>query len=98
VRSLIAETVKRFGIIDILVLNAGIVLGNKGLEGTSEADFDTAYAVNVKAPFFLVKVFAYYIYWMRLYVIKLLMNATNVYRRQCRTSLKAVASFFFPHL
>jgi 3-oxoacyl-[acyl-carrier protein] reductase len=54
--ALVAETVKRFGKIDILVLNAALVLGNRDMSSTSEEDFDTAFRVNVKAPFFLTKV------------------------------------------
>jgi 3-oxoacyl-[acyl-carrier protein] reductase len=40
--------------VDILVNNAGIS-SSGDLAGTSEADFDRIFAVNVKGPFFLIK-------------------------------------------
>ncbi|KAK9234808.1 hypothetical protein V1525DRAFT_31256 [Lipomyces kononenkoae] len=51
---LVQETVAHFGKIDILVPNAG-VLPMKDVKNTTEQDFDTAMALNVKGPFFLVQ-------------------------------------------
>lgn len=52
---LVSETVARFGKIDILVLNAG-VLPNKDLASTTEEDFDRTFGVNVKGPYFITQV------------------------------------------
>jgi 3-oxoacyl-[acyl-carrier protein] reductase len=52
---LINQAVQRFGKIDILIANAG-VLPYKDLAGTSEADFDQTFDINVKGPYFLVQV------------------------------------------
>ena len=52
---LVQETVQRFGKIDILVANAGS-LPHKTLESTSEQDFDSLFALNVKGPYFLCQV------------------------------------------
>ncbi|MFD2173998.1 SDR family NAD(P)-dependent oxidoreductase [Rhodobacter lacus] len=43
------ETIARFGRLDGLVLNAGIMIPKTVLEA-SEEDFDTTFAVNVKSP------------------------------------------------
>ena len=52
-RDLAQRAIQTGGRVDILVNNAGI--GAFGpTEATSESDFDAMYAVNVKAPFFLV--------------------------------------------
>lgn len=55
IKTLVTETVQKFGKIDILVANAGKIYGNKGLANTSEADFDEAFDLNVKGVFFLVQ-------------------------------------------
>lgn len=52
---LVSETVAKFGKIDILVLNAG-VLPSKDLAGTTEEDFDRTFGVNVKGPYFVTQV------------------------------------------
>lgn len=52
---LVSETVAKYGKIDILVLNAG-VLPNKDLAGTTEQDFDRTFGVNVKGPYFITQV------------------------------------------
>lgn len=52
---LVNKTVQKFGKIDILIPNAGI-LPNKDLENTTEADFDKCFGVNVKGVYFLVQV------------------------------------------
>jgi len=54
-KRLVAETVKEFGKIDILVPAAG-VMPTTGLESLTEVDFDKAFAVNVKTPMFLCQV------------------------------------------
>lgn len=51
---LLDETLKAFGRIDILVLNAGI-MGMKTLHEVDEKFFDEHFLVNVKGPFFLVQ-------------------------------------------
>lgn len=48
-REWVEETVARFGGIDGLVLNAGIMMKKTVLEAT-DADFDMMFAVNVKSP------------------------------------------------
>ena len=52
IEEVVAATVKRFGKIDILLPNAGI-LDKKTLEATTEEAFDFSYSLNVKGPFFL---------------------------------------------
>ncbi|KAF7340522.1 NAD(P)-binding protein [Mycena sanguinolenta] len=51
---LVDESVKAFGGIDILVLNAGI-MGSKVLADVDEAFYDAHFATNVKGPLFLAK-------------------------------------------
>ncbi|KAJ5918493.1 hypothetical protein N7466_010485 [Penicillium verhagenii] len=51
---LVDATVARFGKIDILIPNAGI-LAMKDLENTTEADFDSSYNLMVKGPYFLAQ-------------------------------------------
>jgi len=51
-QKMIDETVKKWGRIDILIANAG-VLPMKDLESTTEKDFDRTFALNVKGPYFL---------------------------------------------
>lgn len=51
---LLEETIKAFGKIDILVLNAGI-MGMKPFREIDEKFFDEHFLVNVKGPFFLVQ-------------------------------------------
>lgn len=53
-RRLVDETVSRYGRIDILVLNAG-VLPNRDLAATTENEFDGTFAVNVKGPYFITQ-------------------------------------------
>ena len=52
---LVKETVHHYGKIDILVANAG-ALPHRNLEATTEGDFDSLYALNVKGPYFLCQV------------------------------------------
>lgn len=52
--TLVNAAVKKFGKIDVLIPNAGIQ-PMKGLEQTSEDDFDRAFSINVKGPYFLVQ-------------------------------------------
>jgi len=52
---LVDEAVAKFGRIDVLIPNAGI-LPMKDLENTSEADFDKTYNLMVKGPYFLAQV------------------------------------------
>lgn len=51
----VKETVGKWGKIDILVANAG-VLQMKDLESTTEKDWDDTFRVNVKGPYFLAQV------------------------------------------
>lgn len=55
VGNLVKTTVDRFGKIDILIPNAG-VMPMKDLEGTTEQDFDQTFSLNVKGPYFLAQV------------------------------------------
>ncbi|MFR9725902.1 SDR family oxidoreductase [Streptomyces sp. MS19] len=41
--------------VDVIVNNAGINGGRNGVAGTAAEDFDRVFAVNVRAPFFLVQ-------------------------------------------
>ena len=53
-RELVAETLRRFGRLDILVNNAAVA--NRGpLAEIEEADFDRLFTINVRAPLFLVQ-------------------------------------------
>ncbi|KAF2492327.1 NAD(P)-binding protein [Lophium mytilinum] len=54
IEDLVKQTVAKFGKIDILIPNAG-VLPMKDLESTTEADFDRTFAINVKGPYFLAQ-------------------------------------------
>lgn len=51
---LIDETIQRFGKLDILVLNAGLMRNNP-LEALDEQTFDEHFNINVKVPLFMVK-------------------------------------------
>lgn len=51
---LLDETLKAFGKIDILVLNAGVMILNS-LHQVDEKQFDDGFLINVKGPFFLVQ-------------------------------------------
>ena len=53
-KHLLDETLKAFGRIDILVLNAGI-MGTMPLREVDEKFFDESFFINVKGPFFLVQ-------------------------------------------
>lgn len=55
IEGLVKQTIERFGKIDILIPNAGI-LPMKDVESTTEEDFDRTMNVNVKGPYFLVQV------------------------------------------
>ncbi|MCJ1328395.1 hypothetical protein MMC10_005072 [Thelotrema lepadinum] len=52
IEDLVKQTVDRFGGIDILIANAGI-LPMKTLEDTTEEDFERCMTTNVKGPYFL---------------------------------------------
>jgi NAD(P)-dependent dehydrogenase (short-subunit alcohol dehydrogenase family) len=54
IAQMISETVDRWGQIDILFNNAGVVLV-KPIELMSEAEWDRVMAINVKAAFFAIK-------------------------------------------
>lgn len=55
-KELIDKTVEKWRKIDILVLNAGVLAEKGALADTTEEEFDRLFKVNVKAPFFLIKV------------------------------------------
>ncbi|PSR70455.1 hypothetical protein PHLCEN_2v13606, partial [Hermanssonia centrifuga] len=57
---LIEESVKAFGKLDILVLNAGM-MNNHPLEGITEKQFDDHFNTNVKIPLFMTKTAAKYL-------------------------------------
>lgn len=57
---LLQETLKTFGKVDILVLNAGL-MESKTIADMDETFFDTQFNVNVKAPLFLAKAVAPYL-------------------------------------
>ncbi|RMZ76238.1 hypothetical protein DV738_g5041, partial [Chaetothyriales sp. CBS 135597] len=54
IQRLVDETVAKFGKIDILIPNAGI-LQMRELQNTTEEDFDLTFTLNVKGPYFLVQ-------------------------------------------
>ncbi|KAI4214834.1 MAG: hypothetical protein LQ351_002547 [Letrouitia transgressa] len=54
IESMVKQAVDKFGRIDILFANAGI-LQMKDLESTKEEDFDRTMTLNVKGPYFLVQ-------------------------------------------
>ncbi|RMD39762.1 hypothetical protein DV735_g5371, partial [Chaetothyriales sp. CBS 134920] len=54
IQRLVDEAVARFGKIDILIPNAGI-LQMRDLQHTTEEDFDLTFKLNVKGPYFLVQ-------------------------------------------
>lgn len=56
IKQLVAEVVKKYGRIDILVCNAGKLYGNATLENTTEDTFDEAFNLNVKGVYFLIQV------------------------------------------
>jgi 3-oxoacyl-[acyl-carrier protein] reductase len=51
--NLVAQTVKRFGTLDIVVNNAGWTHKNQPMLEVSEADFDRVYAINVKSIYYM---------------------------------------------
>ncbi len=53
-RELIQQAVSHWGALDILVNNAALIC-NKPLENIQHEDWDSLFAVNVKAPFFLTQ-------------------------------------------
>ena len=52
---MVDETVAKWGKIDIVVANAGVMALNE-LENLEEGEFDKVFGVNVKGPLFLAKV------------------------------------------
>lgn len=55
VEELVRAAVDKFGKIDVIIPNAGI-MPMKTVETATEADFDRAFSLNVKGPFFLAQV------------------------------------------
>jgi 2-deoxy-D-gluconate 3-dehydrogenase len=53
----VADAVKRFGRIDVLVNNAGVALLDRA-DAVKESDWDKTMAINLKAPFFLAQAVA----------------------------------------
>lgn len=54
IEALLNTTLKEFGHIDILVLNAGI-MGSRTIADIDEEFYDSHFNINVKGPLFLVK-------------------------------------------
>ncbi|GAM85547.1 hypothetical protein ANO11243_035540 [Dothideomycetidae sp. 11243] len=54
-KSLIDQTVKKYGKVDLLILNAAVLAQNGSLENTTEEMFDRLYGTNVRSPFFTIK-------------------------------------------
>ena len=54
IEMMVETVIERFGGIDILIPNAGVLL-NKDLATTTEHDFDLSMKLNVKGPYFLVQ-------------------------------------------
>jgi meso-butanediol dehydrogenase/(S,S)-butanediol dehydrogenase/diacetyl reductase len=54
VAEFVAAVVERFGVIDVIYNNAGVML-RRSIEDTTEEDWDRVHDINVKGPFFLVK-------------------------------------------
>lgn len=52
VERLISQTVQRYGKLDVLVNNAGIIAGGRRLAETSTKDFDAVMNVNLRGTFF----------------------------------------------
>ncbi|CAL1531319.1 unnamed protein product, partial [Lymnaea stagnalis] len=53
-KQIIQQTIDKFGRLDVLVANAGIMLEDIGINNATEAAFDTTMDVNVKSVFFLI--------------------------------------------
>jgi NAD(P)-dependent dehydrogenase (short-subunit alcohol dehydrogenase family) len=54
VEKFVAAVAGRFGAIDVIYNNAGVML-RRSIEDTTEEDWDRVHDINVKGPFFLVK-------------------------------------------
>ncbi|XP_055876221.1 uncharacterized protein LOC106060593 [Biomphalaria glabrata] len=54
-RRIIQQTMNKFGRLDVLVSNAGIMAKNDSLEDATEEAFDSTMNINVKAGFFLIQ-------------------------------------------
>jgi meso-butanediol dehydrogenase / (S,S)-butanediol dehydrogenase / diacetyl reductase len=54
VEEFVAAVVGRFGVIDVIYNNAGVML-RRSIEETTEEEWDRVHDINVKGPFFLVK-------------------------------------------
>jgi NAD(P)-dependent dehydrogenase (short-subunit alcohol dehydrogenase family) len=54
VEQFVAAVTSRFGVIDVIYNNAGVML-RRSIEDTTEGDWDRIHDINVKGPFFLVK-------------------------------------------
>ena len=54
-KALIDKTVEKYGKIDFLILNAGLLFETGTLAATTEADFDKLYNANVKGPYFMLQ-------------------------------------------
>lgn len=55
IRKLVEQAVKKFGKIDVLVLNAGLLWQEGDLSSITEANFDQLFAANVRGPLFTVQ-------------------------------------------
>lgn len=88
---LVNETIQNFGKIDILVANAALLF-HRTLEATTEQDFDSTYAVNVKGPYFLCQVSFMPFFWAGVEF-----RVTDIYgRNRCPICLLGHISSLYP--
>jgi NAD(P)-dependent dehydrogenase (short-subunit alcohol dehydrogenase family) len=104
-KELVQKTVEKWGRIDILILNAGVLAEKGSLADTTEEDFDRLFKVNVKGPFFLIKVrlilpyrptTSLYAVFMVFPPTHLTNTAFSTHRRPLHTSQRAVVSCSSP--
>jgi len=55
IQKLIEEFVAKYGGIDIVINNAGAIIGNEGFLDLNEDSWDKTFALNARAPFFITQ-------------------------------------------